>query len=258
MKLERVVEGRGPVVVLLHGFPLNRAMWDAQREGLRDTFRVIVPDLRGMGASGGAAGEASMDLLADDVIELLDAEKVEGPFVLGGLSMGGYVALSIVERSAARLRGLMLLDTRAGADSPEAAQNRRALADRVEAAGSVDEVIASFLPKVLGKTTHAERPALVERVRQMMGATAPAGAAACLRGMASRPDRTAVLAKLDRPALVLVGEEDALTTPDESREMAEALPQGQLEIIAGAGHLTCLENSQATTEAIKRFLEKLA
>jgi pimeloyl-ACP methyl ester carboxylesterase len=258
MDLEHVAEGQGPVVVLLHGFPLNRAIWDDQRAALSRDFRVVVPDLPGMGASPVVSDATSMDDMADEVIDLLDSLAVEGHVTVGGLSMGGYVVLSLMERHPERLSGAILVDTRADADSPEAAANRRALASDVEASGSLDKVVNSFLPKVLGKTTHSERPALVERVRQIMGSTTPLGAAACLRGMAGRPDRRGVLPRFQRPALVIVGEEDTLTPPDEAREMASALPSSRLELIPRAGHLSCMENPAAVTAAIQSFLKTLA
>jgi pimeloyl-ACP methyl ester carboxylesterase len=257
MKLEYVSEGHGPVVVLLHGFPLNLAIWDDQRVALAHDFRVIVPDLRGMGASPVVKGTSSMDDLADDVIELLDSLGVRGPVAVGGLSMGGYVVLSLMERYADRLRGVMLVDTRAGADPPEAAANRRTLADDVEEVGAVDDLVDSFLPKVFGKTTHSERPALVERVRQIMAATSPPGAAACLRGMAGRPDRRGVLSNFRRPALVVVGEEDTLTPPEEARQLAQELDGARLEVIPRAGHLSCMENPSAVTAAMSTFLKGL-
>jgi pimeloyl-ACP methyl ester carboxylesterase len=258
MKLEYSTTSRGPAVVLLHGFPLNRAIWDDQSAALSDAYQVITPDLRGMGASPAPDGTVTMDSLADDVVELLDDLGVDGPVVVGGLSMGGYVVLSLMERLRDRLRGVMLIDTRAAADSAEAAGNRRTLADRVESQGAVSDLVESFLPKVLGKTTLSERPALVERVRQIMGATPSQGAAACLRGMADRPDRRGILPQFDRPALIIVGEEDTLTPPDEARDMALALPRATLEVVPRAGHLSCMENPRAVTEAMRAFLTRLS
>lgn len=125
MRLAFLDEGPGPAVVLLHGFPLSGAMWKEQLDGIGSTYRLIVPDLRGHGDSPAPDGVYTMDEMADDVIELLDTLSLDDPVVVGGLSMGGYVALSLAVRYPARIRGLMLMDTRAGADSPEAAQKRR-------------------------------------------------------------------------------------------------------------------------------------
>src|SRR4051812_16873266 len=125
-------DGPGPVVVLLHGFPLNRKIWSAQEASVGSIYRVIAPDLRGHGQSAAPAGVYTMDDMAGDVLELLDALQVDGPVVLGGLSMGGYVALSLLALAPERVRALMLIDTRASADTPEAARNREELARVVE------------------------------------------------------------------------------------------------------------------------------
>src|SRR3954470_9419844 len=108
--------GEGPPVVLLHAFPLARAMWQPQVEALRDAYRVIAPDLRGFGASAAFTGPPSVERLADDVAALLDALKVRERGGVGGVSMGGYVALAFARRHPARLRALILADTRAEAD----------------------------------------------------------------------------------------------------------------------------------------------
>jgi 3-oxoadipate enol-lactonase len=250
--------GRGPCVVLLHGFPLDRTMWQAQREALAGRHRVIVPDLRGHGESPPTEGTATLDALADDVLETLDALGVEGPFALGGLSMGGYVALSMAVRFPTRVGRLVLLDTRAGADATEAAQKRRELADRVVREGSIEPVVEAFLPRVLGPTTQRTRPDRVESVRAMMRRTSIEGAAACLRGMAERPDRTGDLPRMAMPALVVVGAEDAVTPPDEARAMADALPDARLVVIPGAGHLTPIEEPEATNQALAEFLDASA
>jgi pimeloyl-ACP methyl ester carboxylesterase len=234
--------GAGPgVIVLLHGFPLGRAMWSDVARGLARGFRVIVPDLRGHGSSPAPHGVYTMEALADDVAELLDERGVTTPVVLAGLSMGGYVALALAARHRARLRGLALCDTRAGADTPEAAKGREELAAKVETMNSVEPVIESFLPKLLAPATYERKPDLVESARALMSGQPPVGVAGCLRGMAVRPDRMALLPTLDLPTLVLVGSDDRLTPPDEARRMSDTLPDGRLTVVPGAGHLTPIE-----------------
>ena len=162
MDLAYADEGPGPVVVLLHGFPLSRAMWDEQLAGLGSIYRVIAPDLRGLGESPVPEGVYTMDAMADDVVELLETLEIMGPVVVGGLSMGGYVALSLAARYPTRVRALMLMDTHAAADTPEAAQGREATAQAVIAADSrragrrCDDA-ASFLQDDPGTTSRAGR-----------------------------------------------------------------------------------------------------
>jgi pimeloyl-ACP methyl ester carboxylesterase len=250
--------GPGPVLVLLHGFPLSRKIWAAQETNVGSMYRVIAPDLRGHGGSAAPEGVYTMDVMAGDVIALLDALQITQPVVLGGLSMGGYVAMALRALYPQRVRALMLMDTRAAADTPEAAQNREELARTVEATGSVRPVVDSMLPRLFSDETRARRAELIPPVRAIMEKTSPRAVAAALRGMARRPDRMAELPSITVPTLVLVGAHDVISPPDEARAMAAALPNAQLAIIPGGGHLAPLENSEAANEAILGFLNKLA
>jgi pimeloyl-ACP methyl ester carboxylesterase len=257
MQLAYADEGPGPVVVLLHGFPLSRAMWQEQLTGIGSTYRIIAPDLRGHGDSPAPEGVYTMDEMADDVIELLETLHIAEPIVLGGLSMGGYVALSLVARYPRRVRALMLLDTRAGADTPEAAQGREATARTVLDANSASPVASAMVTKLFSKMTLEERPERVEPMRAVMEATTPRGIAGALRGMAKRPDRRADLAAISVPTLVLVGAEDVITPPAEAKALAEAIPHAQLAIIPRAGHMAPYENPAVANAAILNFLSSL-
>ncbi len=257
MLLHCTDDGPGPVVVLLHGFPLDHTMWDAQRGRIGSVYRVLCPDLRGHGQSPLGDDGASVDAMADDVLETLDHLGLSGPVVLGGLSMGGYVALSIAARHPERLRGLMLINTRSAADTPETARVREGLAQIVESSGQVDPVVGTMLPKLLAPGTAAARPDLAQATSAVMKATAPASVAACLRGLATRPDRTADLSGITLPTLVIAGEHDQLIPRSESEQMARALPHGELVVIPDAGHLAPLENPEATNAAILKYLGSL-
>ena len=250
--------GPGPVVVLLHGFPLNRKVWSAQATTVGSIYRVIAPDLRGHGDSAAPEGVYTMDAMAGDVIELLDALQINEPVVLGGLSMGGYVALALLASHPERFRALMLMDTRASADTPESARNREELARAVESSGNAKHVVDAMLPKLFSDETRARRANLIGPVKAGMERTAPRAVVGALRGMAQRPDRTANLASITIPTLVLVGEHDAITSVDEARRMASALPNAQLAIIPNAGHLAPLENAEASNEVILDFLGQLS
>jgi pimeloyl-ACP methyl ester carboxylesterase len=232
-------------------------MWKEQLTGIGSTYRIIAPDLRGHGDSPAPEGVYTMDEMADDVIELLETLHIAEPIVLGGLSMGGYVALSLVARYPRRVRALMLMDTRAGADTPEAAQGREATARAVLDANSASPVASAMVAKLFAKLTLQERPERVAPMRAVMEATPPRGIAGALRGMAKRPDRTADLAAISVPTLVLVGQEDVITPPAEAKTLAEAIPRAHLEIIPGAGHMAPYENPAVANAAILKFLSSL-
>lgn len=244
--------GEGLPVVLLHAFPLNRAMWAPQREALSGKFRLVTPDLRGFGQSGIGEGESTMELLADDVHALLLELRLDR-VVLGGLSMGGYVTFAFYRKFPRAVQGLILADTRAQADSEEARQGRFEIASLAEREG-VTAVTEHLLPKLLGESTLEGKPEVVERVRAMILEAPPAGVARALRGMAARPDSTPLLGQIQCPALVLVGAEDKLAPLAEAESMARAIPLARFETIPAAGHLSNLEQPVAFSAALENFL----
>jgi pimeloyl-ACP methyl ester carboxylesterase len=247
--------GPGPVVVLLHGFPLDLTMWEYQRETLGSMYRVIAPDLRGHGRSEAPDGIYPIEDMAADVVELLDALKIGEPVVVGGHSMGGYVALALAVKHPKRLRGLMLINTRAGADTPETARVREDLAQVVEAEGKADPIVATMLPKLFAPITRERRPDLVERVGEQMRRTDPRGVAGTLRGLATRPDRTADLPRISLSTLVLAGADDQMIPVAESERIAQSLPNCSLVTVPDAGHMAPLENPSAVNEAMLKFLD---
>jgi pimeloyl-ACP methyl ester carboxylesterase len=250
-------DGPGPVVVLLHGFPLDRTIWSAQRTSIGSVYRVIAPDLRGFGHTAAPESGYTMDTLANDVVELLDALQIKEPIVLGGLSMGGYVAFALIARHPERVRAVMLMDTRASADTPEAAHNREVLARQVETSGSTKPVLEAMLPKFFSETTRANRSELIPPVEAAMRRASTRAVAGCLRGMAARRDWTSELSRITMPTLVLCGADDVISPPDEMRRLAEGLPNAQYVKIPDAGHLAPLENSGAANKAILAFLNGL-
>lgn len=253
--LSTVDQGAGPPLLLVHGFPLDHAMWQEQLGELSKTQRVIAPDLRGFGASGVTAGTVTMEQLADDLKALLDGLKIKDPITYCGLSMGGYIGWQFFRRHRQRVKNMILCDTRAVADSPETAESRRQLADRVveQGAGIVAE---GMLPKLFGKATHEHKPQLVEATRQVMLRTNPQGIAAALRGMSQRPDCTSLLAQIDVPTLVIVGEEDAISQPAEMRTLAAGIAGAEFVQVPAAGHMAPLENPALVNAAMLRFLHR--
>jgi len=249
--------GSGPPVLLVHGFPLDHTMWAGQIDVLSSQNRVIAPDLRGFGRSPVQGDKVTMEQFADDLADLLDGLSIREPVVLCGLSMGGYIAFQFQRRHAKRLRGLILCDTRAAADAPEAAAARRETADHVLREG-LTLLIETMLPKLFAETTRREHPHVLERVRRVMRTTDPRGVAAALRGMAERHNMTAALSEMGCPTLVIVGREDVVSTPAEMRGMAKAIPNSIYVEIPAAGHLSPLENPAAVNGAILEFLSSPA
>ncbi|WP_337173455.1 alpha/beta fold hydrolase [Paludisphaera sp.] len=246
--------GSGPVVVLLHGFPLNRAMWDAQIRALAPNHRVIAPDLPGHGESPAPDGVYTMDEMADAVVATLDELGVEGPVVVGGLSMGGYVALSMALNHQSRVGALVLADTRAAADTPAAAAKREETAQAVLRSGDVGPVVEGMLPRLFSQATFRERPGLVPPLKAAMEGTPPPGVVGALRGMACRPDRRERLKEISCPVLVAVGEDDAISPRDEMKAIADALGECRFVVVPAAGHLAPYENPDAFNSALLDFL----
>jgi len=248
------VSGAGPALLLLHAFPLGLFMWDEQVEALAPTHRVVRFDARGFGGSAPGRGPLTMERIADDGATLLDLLGIEKA-VVGGCSMGGYAALAFVRRHPQRLAGLVLQDTRAGADTAEAKANRAVLAAKVLAEGA-PAAVEAFLPKLFGETTQRERPDLVASLRQRILAASPPGIANALHGLAGRADSRETLPTIDVPTLVLVGAEDVLTPPAEAATMAAATQRARLDVIPAAGHLANLENPAAVNAALRAFLTR--
>jgi pimeloyl-ACP methyl ester carboxylesterase len=247
--------GSGPAVVLLHGYPFNRSMWREQVECLRARHRVIAPDLRGHGGTTAAQESATMEEMAEDVAALLEALEVKR-VALCGLSMGGYVALAFYRRFQFRVRALILADTRSQADTADARLGREQQAGKILKEG-MKSIVADFLKKVLTPATLSEKPETVERVREMILATSPQGAAAALRGMAARRDQTDFLAEILAPTLILAGSEDPLTPPADAEAMHREIRGSRLEIIEGASHLSNLERPAEFNRALEEFLDAL-
>lgn len=258
MKLAVSSQGSGRPLVLLHAFPLSSSMFADQRDGLSDIATVITPDLRGFGQTPLGEDEPSIDLLAADLAETLTALDLHG-VVLGGLSLGGYVLLAALRRPDVqeRLSGIVLMDTKASADAPQAAANRHRIADEVLARGTgvlMDEV----LPNLLGRTSFDSRPLVVRRVTAQIEVAAPAAVAWMQRAMAGRGASFDVLSGCELPALIVVGEEDTITPESDAHDMAAQLTDVRLQRLAGAGHLSAMETAEDLNAAVRRFLSEIA
>ncbi len=246
----------GLPVILLHAFPTRGDLWAGQAQALATEIgsRVIVPDLRGFGATDAPAGPYPMDLLARDVLALADLLNLPR-FVLGGMSMGGYIAFAVVRLAGDRLRGLILADTRAGADSDDGRAGRESVAQLAEREGSA-AVAELMVPRLLSGAG-TMNPDLSRTVRGWISANQPQGIAGATRGMALRPDSTELLGRIACPTLVICGDLDTTTPIHEARAMFEALPAATLEVMVNAAHLSNLEAPDAFNMTLIHFVRGL-
>ena len=242
-------------IVLIHGFPFSHEMWDPQIEALQKRFRVIAYDLRGHGKSGVGDGQYTLEFFVDDLLALLDHLKIETA-VLCGLSMGGYIALRTVERNPGRVRGLILADTQAKADSNEAKLKRAAAIKSVKANG-VKAYAEGFVKSVFAPQTFTNNKAIVEKIRKTIEANSSLGICGALLALASRTDTTEALSGIKAPTLILVGEYDALTPPLASQEMHNKIPNSEIHVIPNAAHMSNLENSDDFNKHLLDFLGRL-
>lgn len=250
-------EGTGAAVVLLHAYPCDLHLYDAQAEALVAAgYRVVRPDLPGFGRSLPSAEDPSMAAMASEVLATLAASGLDS-FVLAGLSLGGYVAMEILRQQPDSVTALALIDTKATADAPAAQQVREDTARKALDEGSLIPLAEAMLGGLLGPTSRANRPEVVERTRGWIAQTPATAAAWAQRAMAARPDSVGTLAQFDGPAVVITGDEDALSSMEEHQLMARTLPGARLVVIEGCGHLSAVEAPGELTEALLEFLRAL-
>jgi pimeloyl-ACP methyl ester carboxylesterase len=230
-------------------------MWEAQLALADRGWHVIAPQFRGFG--GGPAGDPqaqSVDDYAGDVVDLLDGLHIHEA-VVGGLSMGGYVAFALLRHAARYVRGLILADTKAQADTPESVEGRKRLIELVGSRGPA-AVAEEMIPKLLGETTRRTRPDLVDRVRALATSSSAEAIAGALRALMTRPDSTPQLSTIHVPTLIVVGEEDTVTPRAAAEDMQRGIAGSELVAIPAAGHLTNLEQPTAFDAAVAQFLDK--
>jgi 3-oxoadipate enol-lactonase len=241
--------GAGWPLVLLHAFPLTAEMWRPQLERVPQDWRFIAPELSG---AVPVEGPRTIDDYARDVAALLDALLIDDA-VIGGLSMGAYVTFALWRHAPSVFSGMILADTRPQADTPDARAGRARMRELLarEGVGAIGE---RMIPKLLSARTLEERPEIVQRVRAIVESNEPRVLDAALDAMMTRPDSTSDLARVSCATLVIVGEQDAVTPPGEADAMHRAIPRSVLVTLAGAGHLSNLEQPDAFSRALADFL----
>lgn len=245
--------GEGPAVLLIHGFPLCRQMWHPQMQALSSAgFRAVVPDLRGFGESEPGTEAGSTDMLADDLIALLDSLGIEKA-VVGGMSMGGYVLLNLLARYPQRISAACFIVTRADADDETARGKRNHLIAEVKA-GRPDAVPSAFTPLLFADQTVAARSGLVDEVRGWMAETSPSGLVLGLEAIRDREDSSALLPQLKIPVLVMGAREDKAIPPEKSTDLAGQIPGARLCMLSAAGHMVNIEQPEAFNSALLDFL----
>jgi pimeloyl-ACP methyl ester carboxylesterase len=248
-------KGTGLPVVFLHAFPLNRTMWAAQQEALSSHHRVVTIDLRGHGESDAPLWHYTLDQAADDVRGLLDHLTIpQAVFV--GLSMGGYILFAFYRKYAERVKGLILADTRAQADTPEGKTGRFQMAQTAYKQGPA-AIADLMIPKLLSPATIQAKSALVQRVRSMIEGNQISGIVGDLMAMADRPDSIPLLQHITCPTQIIVGELDLGTPPSDAQLMADRIPGSRLAIIPNAAHLSNLEQQEGFNQIVGSFVSHL-
>ena len=254
-RLDYIDEGTGPPLVLLHAFPLNRRMWEPQIRAFSKSLRTIAMDLRGHGESPRGRTPHTLDDFAADIHSLLDDLNIQKA-TLVGLSMGGYILMAFYRLYPDRVRGLVLADTRAQADTPDGRAARYEMIRTADTLGT-NAIADIMIPRLLSPHTVKTNPDLVASVRRMIVHNSVETIVSDLRAMAERHDSVPLLATIARPTLILVGELDQSTPPSDAKLMAERIPGAQLAILPGASHLSNLEATEAFNRAVLSFVEEI-
>jgi pimeloyl-ACP methyl ester carboxylesterase len=244
--------GAGWPVILLHPFPLHADFWRPQLERITRGWRCLAPDLRGFGPAAVPPERRTLDDLAEGVAGFMDGLEIEKA-VIGGLSMGGYVAMAFYRMAPERFTGLVLANTRAGAEPPEGRPARDAMIALVQAQGP-RAVADQMMSKLLGQTSQRARQHLAPLVRRLIETNTAEAIAAAIQAIRDRPDSMPTLERCAVPALVITGEEDTIIPVAESEAMARTIPRAQLVVLGAAGHLSSLEVPDDFSEALGNFL----
>lgn len=240
-------------IILLHAFPLSAVMFDELRAEM--TVPIYTPELPGFGGVFATPDEPGMRAIAKSVLAYADAHDFDH-FIVGGVSLGGYVVMELMRIAPERFVTALLIDTKAGEDSPEGKTNRERIA-RLALQHGTSSLLGAMLPPLTGKTTKAANPQVIQRISEIFSQADPAAIAWTQRAMATRLDSLPTLQNFAAPLLVIVGDEDEIAPVADARQMAEAAVQGELAIIEGAGHLAVMERPAECARVIEQWLGQL-
>jgi len=246
---------KAPVIIFIHGFPLNKSMWDKQSEKLKDSYRVIAYDIRGHGDTDLGAIDFSIDLFAQDLIDFMDALKIERT-MLCGLSMGGYIALNAIDKHPNRFSALILSDTNCTADSSEAKENRMKTIEGIKENG-VKKLADGLIPKLFAPESFKTYSEGIAVVKELIVKTPKQSLYNSLHAMANRKETCSKLPEIKIPVLIIVGKEDKITPPEAANAMHEKIKDSSLQIIPNAGHLSNLENQEDFNNQLKKFIDTI-
>lgn len=252
-ELNVVQRGTGRPLLLVHGFPLDHQMWKGQIDEFGEDFHVIAPDLRGFGQSDCRGSTVLMEDFADDMAQLLETLGIDQKVILCGLSMGGYIAWQFWRRHGGRLSHLILCDTRALPDTPEASATRHETAERVLGEGPKC-LVDTMIPKLFSERTRLRNPSVVAAMARVIESAQPAGVAAALRGMAQRKDVTTWLSEIDVSVLALCGQQDAISGVAEMQEFVASIPGAEFAVVPDCGHMAPLEQPERVNKILRDFL----
>ena len=248
--------GEGFPIVLIHAFPLSRNMWNGNIEAITASgFRLILPDLPGFGQTLKSPDTKSLEAMAIDIADLLDSLKIEKA-VIGGLSMGGYIAFNLFRLFPQKFTGLILCDTNSASDTEEKRKQRFELIEKIESEG-VQILIEKMLPNLIGEYTKKSNPKLVTQLKERFAETAPDSAISALRAMADRLDHIEFLEKIDIPTVLIFGEEDQITNLQTAQMMNERIKNSRLHTIKNAGHYSNMEQPDEFNTILKGYIEDL-
>lgn len=246
---------KAPVIIFIHGFPLNKSMWDKQVKELKDNYRVIACDIRGHGNSETGDVDFSIDLFVQDLLSFMDALKIEKT-ILCGLSMGGYIALNAIENHPQRFNALILSDTNCSADTAEAKEKRMNAIESIEENG-VDKFANDLIINLFSAESFKRNLKEIQEVKEMIVKTTIPSLSKSLHALAERKETCVKLSEIKIPVLILVGKEDKITPPDAARFMQSKIKDSLLSIIEHAGHLSNLENPYEFNSRVYKFTDTL-
>ncbi len=249
------VLGDGPPIVLLHPFPANHEFWLPAAQSLLTRYRLILPDLRGHGDSDIGEAPATMRKHAEDIFRVMDDAGIDRA-AFAGVSIGGYALFEFWRRHRDRVSALVLCNTKAQADSPEARSARLQSATEIMERGT-EPFFETMIPKLLGETTRNTRPDLVQGALRMMRKMAAEDLAMVQRGMAERPDSVATLKTIGVPILIVTGEEDLFAGAAEAELMRQNIPGSKVKIIPKAGHYSAWERPKEVGELLREFFDSV-